>query len=125
MAGRCPGQDGRNLTVSLHKCAYCGNEVEMFSDEVRVRCRQCGKYVEKDAVPSCVEWCSQARECLGDARWRALMGSRGKDAGDSSAGSPSAGGGGPGGGGPGGAGSEVGEAAGNEAGSAMPGSGKE
>jgi hypothetical protein len=79
MAGRCPGQDGRNLSVSLHKCPTCGSEVEMFSDEVRVRCRGCGTWVQKDTVPSCVEWCSQARECLGEERWRALMGSRGQE----------------------------------------------
>ena len=28
---RLPGQDGRNLKVSLHKCPNCGNEVEIFS----------------------------------------------------------------------------------------------
>jgi len=26
-----------------------------------------------------VEWCSQARECLGEQRWEALMGSRGAE----------------------------------------------
>jgi hypothetical protein len=51
----------------------------MFSDEVRVRCRSCGIWVQKDSVPSCVEWCSQARECLGEQRWEALMGSRGAE----------------------------------------------
>jgi rRNA maturation protein Nop10 len=79
MAGRCPGQDGRQLTVSLHICPTCGSEVEMFSDEIRVKCRTCGSYVQKDSVPSCVEWCSQARACLGEERWRALMGTRGAD----------------------------------------------
>jgi Fe-S-cluster-containing dehydrogenase component len=54
----------------------------MFSDEIRVKCRTCGSYVQKDAVPTCVEWCSQARECLGEERWRALMGTRGDDTGD-------------------------------------------
>lgn len=55
--------------------------MEMFSDEVRVRCRSCGIWVQKDSVPSCVEWCSQARECLGEQRWEALMGSRGAEPG--------------------------------------------
>lgn len=52
--------------------------MEMFSDEVRVRCRGCGSWVEKEAVPSCIEWCVQARACIGEARWRALMEARGK-----------------------------------------------
>jgi Fe-S-cluster-containing dehydrogenase component len=51
----------------------------MFSDEIRVKCRTCGSYVQKDAVPTCVEWCSQARACLGEERWQALMGAFGDD----------------------------------------------
>jgi ribosomal protein S27AE len=77
MGFRCPGQDGRNLTASIHICPNCGAEVEMFSDEVRVRCRGCGAWVEKEAVPSCIEWCVQARACIGEARWQALMEARG------------------------------------------------
>jgi hypothetical protein len=46
----------------------------MFSDETRVKCRACGKYVMSEDVPSCVRWCTSARECLGEERWRALMG---------------------------------------------------
>jgi len=78
MAGRCPGQDGRHLSVSLHRCPHCGGEVEMFSDETRVRCPHCREYLWKEEVPSCVEWCVKARECVGEERWSAL---RGEDAG--------------------------------------------
>jgi len=45
MYTRCPGQDMRNLRVSLHKCPGCGAEVEIF-----------------------------ARQCLGEERWRELRG---------------------------------------------------
>ncbi len=74
MVSGCPGQDGRNLKVSLHKCPNCGNEVEIFSDETRIKCRKCGNDVYKDNVPSCVEWCVKARECLGEERWKLLHG---------------------------------------------------
>lgn len=74
MVSRCPGQDGRNLKVSLHKCPTCGSEVEIFSDETRIKCRKCGNYVYRENVPSCIEWCSKARECLGDERWKTLKG---------------------------------------------------
>jgi ribosomal protein S27E len=74
MSGRCPGQDGRDLKVSMHICPYCGSEVEMFSDETRVKCHTCGNYVCKDEVPSCVAWCSKARECVGEERWAELKG---------------------------------------------------
>ncbi len=45
----------------------------MFSDETRVKCRACGAYVVKEEVPTCISWCSQARACIGEERWAALM----------------------------------------------------
>jgi ribosomal protein S27E len=79
MSIKCPGQDMRNLRVSLHKCPGCGAEVEIFSDEMRVKCRKCGEMVYKEKVPSCVDWCSAARQCLGEERWKALQSLRGQE----------------------------------------------
>jgi NADH pyrophosphatase NudC (nudix superfamily) len=74
MVSRCPGQDDRNLTVSLFKCPGCGTEVEIFSDETRIKCRKCETYVYREKLPSCIEWCSKARECLGEERWKQIQG---------------------------------------------------
>ena len=74
MDSKCPGQDIRNLRVSVHKCPNCGAEVEIFSDEMRVKCPKCKQYVHKEKVPSCIEWCASARECLGEERWKQLKG---------------------------------------------------
>lgn len=71
---QCPGQDMRNLRVSLHKCPSCGAEVEIFSDELRVKCQKCGQYVYKEKIPSCIDWCAAARQCLGEERWKMLRG---------------------------------------------------
>lgn len=71
---KCPGQDMRNLRVSLHKCPNCGHEVEIFSDETRVRCPKCKTMVYKEQVPSCINWCAHAKECLGEERWKQLTG---------------------------------------------------
>ena len=71
---RCPGQDMSNRRVSLHKCPDCGAEVEILSDELRGKCQKCATYVYKEKVPSCIEWCASARQCLGEERWKALMG---------------------------------------------------
>jgi hypothetical protein len=30
--------------------------------------------VFKEKMPSCIEWCSSARQCLGEERWQQLMG---------------------------------------------------
>jgi len=74
MTSQCPGQDMRNLRVELYKCPNCGAEVEIFSDEIQVKCQKCGEKVYREKIPSCIEWCASARQCLGEERWRQLMG---------------------------------------------------
>ncbi|MFC1919084.1 phosphohydrolase [Chloroflexota bacterium] len=73
MYSKCPGQDFRNLRVSLYKCPGCGAEVEIFSDEIKVKCPKCGERVYRDKIPSCIDWCASARQCLGEERWKELM----------------------------------------------------
>ncbi len=77
--GKCPGQDGKNLRSAIYTCPDCGTPVEIFSDETRFRCKQCGQYVYRDKTPSCVEWCPSASQCLGEARWRELLEQNGKE----------------------------------------------
>jgi len=72
MNSKCPGQDMRNLRVSVHRCPNCGAEVEIFSDELKVKCQKCGEKVYREQVPSCIDWCAMARQCLGEERWREL-----------------------------------------------------
>ena len=72
MTSKCPGQDFRKLRVSLHKCPNCDAEVEIFSDEIKAKCQKCGKTVYKEKVPSCIDWCASARQCLGEERWKEL-----------------------------------------------------
>lgn len=79
MQSKCPGQDSRNLTVSIHKCPQCGKEVEMFSDEMKLRCPQCKTAVEKENIPTCIQWCKEAKRCIGPERWQKLMETLDKD----------------------------------------------
>ncbi len=72
MRAVCPGQDTRKLRIELHKCLNCGAEIEIFSNETRVKCYQCGNMVYKDKMPSCIDWCASARQCLGEERWKRL-----------------------------------------------------
>jgi hypothetical protein len=48
----------------------------MFSDELRIRCHKCGKFVYKENRPSCIDWCSAAKDCLGAERWESLRDAR-------------------------------------------------
>ncbi len=67
---QCPGSSTRNLTADIIACPACGNEVEIFSDETRRRCSACKEMVYRERLPSCVDWCPSARECIGEERWR-------------------------------------------------------
>jgi len=73
MLDKCPGQSSRDIKVGIYVCQNCGLEVEIFSDEMRAKCPKCGKFVQKEKVPSCIEWCKSARECLGEKRWKEIQ----------------------------------------------------
>ena len=79
MDAKCPGQDMRKLRSAIYKCPECGADVEMFSDELRIRCRKCKTLVYKEKVPSCIEWCKSAKQCLGEERWKQMMEIMGHD----------------------------------------------
>ena len=58
MFSKCPRQDMGKLRVELFKCPKCGT------------------MIFKEQLPTCIEWCSSARQCLGEERWKALMGDK-------------------------------------------------
>jgi DNA-directed RNA polymerase subunit RPC12/RpoP len=74
MYAKCPGQDSKNLRAAIYKCPNCGNEVEIFSDEIKVKCSKCSEPVYREKTPSCIDWCASARQCLGEERWKELRG---------------------------------------------------
>lgn len=74
MIFKCPGQDDKNLKSEILKCPNCGQEVEIFSDEIKVRCPKCKSLVCQQRLPSCVDWCKAARECIGEEKWRKIKG---------------------------------------------------
>jgi DNA-directed RNA polymerase subunit RPC12/RpoP len=76
MINKCPGQDDRDIKVEVIKCSHCGYETEIFSDEVKVSCPQCKSLMCRERLPSCVDWCKYARECIGEVRWEQLKSPR-------------------------------------------------
>ena len=76
---KCPGQDSRSIKVETLKCPDCGYKVEIFSDEVKVRCPKCKGLVCPERLPSCIDWCKSARECIGEEKWRELKRIYGKE----------------------------------------------
>ncbi len=65
LTNKCPGQDKKNIAAEGLKCRTCGYEIEVFSDEIKVKCPKCGNISTKQVLPSCVDWCKCAAECVG------------------------------------------------------------
>ncbi len=77
MLNGCPGSGNiRTPIPSLIKCPGCGEEVEIWSDELKAKCTKCGATVFKENVPSCIEWCQSAKECIGEGKYNRLMGGK-------------------------------------------------
>lgn len=72
MINKCPGQDDRNIQVEIIRCADCGYETEIFSDEVKVSCPRCKNFTCRERLPSCVDWCKYAKGCIGEEKWKQL-----------------------------------------------------
>jgi len=70
--GKCPGQDPRNIKPEPIRCIACGYEAELFSDEVKVKCPRCAQIICRTRLPSCVDWCRYARECIGEEKWKMM-----------------------------------------------------
>lgn len=63
---KCPGSRIiREPVPELVNCPNCGKEVEIWTDELRTTCSNCGTKVFREQQPSCIEWCSYAKECVG------------------------------------------------------------
>lgn len=68
-AQKCPGQDMRYWTaedVYEEKCPQCGEMIEFFKTDIRLRCPSCKKKVANPRFDmGCAQWCSYAEQCLG------------------------------------------------------------
>lgn len=69
---KCPGIDIRNLKVEEQLCKKCGYKVEMFSNEIKVICPKCKSDVYRENIPSCIDWCSYAKQCIGQEKYEQL-----------------------------------------------------
>ena len=69
MFSRCPGADGLLQPLpEMVRCPHCHREVEMFTNEVSLRCYHCGGTVRRQKRPSCFDWCRYAERCASELR---------------------------------------------------------
>jgi len=52
----------RTPTLAVKKCPKGGNEVEIFSSDVKVQCDECRFTIIND-FNSCIRWCVHSKEC--------------------------------------------------------------
>lgn len=71
----CPGSMSIKQPIpEFLFCPNCGAEVEVWTNERMRNCSSCGTPVirEMDGA-SCVQWCKQARECVGEEKYEELF----------------------------------------------------
>jgi NADH pyrophosphatase NudC (nudix superfamily) len=74
---KCPGSSSiLRPTIELIPCPRCGGEVEIFTDEQKAGCENCGATVFREASPSCIEWCSCAEKCIGEEKYKRIIGDK-------------------------------------------------
>lgn len=74
----CPGSSAlREPKPEEIPCPKCGEQVEIWSDEIRGECPKCGHVVIREGNVSCIEWCAMARECVGSEVFEGYMRNKG------------------------------------------------
>jgi len=75
----CPGaEDIMRPKPTYQTCPNCGEEVEIWADEVKAACENCGETVFGDTIPDRIEWCEHAEECVGTEKYKKFMENKGK-----------------------------------------------
>jgi ribosomal protein S27E len=72
MFDKCPGAGNiRTPTLKVKRCPECGGEVEIFSTDFSVKCKDCGFTIYEE-LESCIQWCKYAEKCVGEEVYRKL-----------------------------------------------------
>lgn len=70
----CPGsREIRSPYPEEIRCVFCGSPCEIWSDENETVCKHCGKDINRDMPPTCIQWCPAAKECIGAEKFNRLM----------------------------------------------------
>ena len=74
MFDKCPGAKSfLQPKPEMRRCPSCGEEVEIWTDETKTTCPACKATVMRQEVPSCLEWCQYAKECVGERVYNKYM----------------------------------------------------
>ncbi len=69
----CPGSKiFKNPMPESILCSNCHEELEIWTDELSVKCTKCGAITYKSRMPSCIDWCQHAEGCVGPELYKKL-----------------------------------------------------
>ncbi len=77
----CPGSKRIKTPYPEEVKCSCGMVVEIWSDEASAICKHCKKEVSRQMLPTCLDWCSMARECVGEMKYKRYLQSKEKKGG--------------------------------------------
>ncbi len=73
----CPGAKHiRQPKPEIFICPNCGEEVEIWTDEIKATCPKCKTIVYKFQDMSCIEWCKMAKDCIGEMAYNKYIENR-------------------------------------------------
>lgn len=76
MIDGCPGsQKFKQPQPEEVACPFCGEGLEIWTDEFEILCSGCGKKVSRSGQ-SCLDWCKAAKECVGEEIYRKYVDSK-------------------------------------------------
>jgi HD superfamily phosphodiesterase/predicted RNA-binding Zn-ribbon protein involved in translation (DUF1610 family) len=74
MTFQCPGAlIFREPRPEIIKCPSCAEEVEIWTDEVKIACPNCKETIMREGGASCLDWCKYAEECVGEQIYNKYM----------------------------------------------------
>lgn len=75
MAFECPGsQKFKQPQPENIKCPSCGQEIEIWTDEIKVNCPNCKNIILRPQEgATCLDWCKYAKECVGDQTYNKYL----------------------------------------------------
>ena len=72
---QCPGSGPfRQPEPEFFPCPHCGEQVEVWTDELQSPCPKCGTETLRPRENLCIDWCPKARECVGSEVYARLKG---------------------------------------------------
>lgn len=72
----CPGSKRIKTPFPEEIKCVCGEVGEIWSDETSTICKHCKREITRDTLPACLDWCSAAKECVGDVKYKKYLQSK-------------------------------------------------